>query len=406
MGLTTEQQDAANAIHHWMKSNNPDDWFFSLHGFAGTGKTFLLQYLVNQCYQNTICCAPTGKAASVLRGKLGIDVTTVHSLLYSPQEMSTKKYEEARLRLEKDKKNQELIDEVEELRLQLVKSKINFEYKDQSATNFKGMLVACDEASMTDLQMRDDFQSTGAKVLFVGDGGQLPNVGGAGWFINNKPDFTLNEVQRQALESPIIRLSMEIREGRVNRSTFKSGDCRLVDKTALCHQDWLDADQIITGRNATRMRLNKWFRRKNEFTNVLPMAGEKLICLKNGGRYSPFINGVQFNCIGDGARMIEDGNHIIDVEYDGSEMKNVPFYDYHVRRNYDQLQKEIPFQMRRGLFELDYGYAITCHKSQGSEWDSVIICDDKMQAGNLDFRKRWLYTAVTRAKEKLLWVKD
>jgi exodeoxyribonuclease-5 len=58
--------------------------------------------------------------------------------------------------------------------------------------------------------------------------------------------------------------------------------------------------------------------------------------------------------------------------------------------------------MRDGLFECDYAYAITCHKAQGSEWDKVIVADDKMREEDKDFRAKWLYTAVTRAKKKLI----
>ncbi|NJK88111.1 MAG: ATP-binding domain-containing protein [Myxococcales bacterium] len=57
-----------------------------------------------------------------------------------------------------------------------------------------------------------------------------------------------------------------------------------------------------------------------------------------------------------------------------------------------------------GSTDWDFGYAITCHKSQGSEWGSVLIADDEMRANDIEMRRRWIYTAITRAKEKLTWV--
>jgi len=402
MTLSVEQSNAAKGIKDWY--SNSSDPLFTLHGYAGTGKTFLLQELASTFTGTLACCAPTGKAASVLKSKLdGIDVTTVHKLLYSPNSAGSGEYEILKKKLKENPDDFELSQQVEDMRRDLTSSKLSFEYNGGPDVA-KDQLIIVDESSMATKAMRDDLVSTGAKILFVGDGGQLPPVGDDGWFTKATPNAVLEEVHRQALESPIIRLSMDVRNGSVDRAQYQSDLCRIVSKTEVTHQQWMDADQVITGMNRTRHKLNKWFRKKLEYEGQIPQKDERLICLKNAQR-GPFINGVQMNCIGD-AYVDDSGQWLISVEYDGQIYTDVPFYEYHCLKTYSDGEKEEPFFSRRGLLELDYAYAITCHKSQGSEWNNVIVADDKMMKQKKEFRKQWLYTAVTRAKEQLTWIQD
>jgi exodeoxyribonuclease-5 len=78
----------------------------------------------------------------------------------------------------------------------------------------------------------------------------------------------------------------------------------------------------------------------------------------------------------------------------------IDFTDKRGRREYQR-----PFEY--GLVPADFGYALTCHKAQGSEWDRVLVYDEGTGSGVMRdpiLRRRWLYTAVTRAKRELLWV--
>jgi exodeoxyribonuclease-5 len=407
MKPTPEQDKALQKIERWRK-DRLGDWMFSLAGFAGTGKTSLLQHFISN-YSNgrtPICCAPTGKAAAVLRSKLtGVDVKTVHQVLYQPTGKSLRKLEELEAKLlaateEPEPIKKAIRREIVEEKQRLAESKVFFEIK-PSPTLSPGQLVIVDESSMVSEQMRIDFEKTGCKALFVGDGGQLPPVNSISWFLKRKHDAYLNTVLRQALESPIVRLSMEIRAGHFNRVDYARGDCIIINKANVKTDAWLKADQILTGKNYSRQRINRFFRKQLGYTSPLPVAGEKMICLKNDHhRIPPWINGIQFRTLED-AYESATGGTALDINYDGVGLCGVEFYPFHCQFHYDDTVLEEPRESREGLFEADYAYAITVHKSQGSEWDSVIVADDQMQINNRDFRKRWLYTAVTRAKKQL-----
>ena len=117
-----------------------------------------------------------------------------------------------------------------------------------------------------------------------------------------------------------------------------------------------------------------------------------------------YINGIQGSALSNFTFSSEFQEILGDILYEGSPIKAQPFYRYPFQVHYDVNAVEEPWQSRSGLREFDYAYAITVHKSQGSEWARVLIADDGMQSGNKEFRKRWLYTAVTRAKQELVWL--
>lgn len=412
--LSQEQIVTEHQFHNWLKDHTRPT--FTLGGYAGTGKTFLMANLIQQlggeyCSREIICAAPTGKAASVLREKLGgFPVRTIHSILYAPIEHKSEGFEKLMEQLIADPNNAELQIRVDHEKRQLAGKGLGFNIKEDSGI-LPGQLVMVDEASMVTQEMYHDLVNTGAKVMFVGDPGQLPPVGDGGWFLKAVYDAVLEKVQRQALESPIIRLSMQIRKGQLAAHEFQFDDCRIVNKSEVSKEDWLGTDQVITGMNATRRRINNYYRRQlghAEF-GEMPRTGEKLICLKNekigiieeGG--TQYINGVQ--AVAAGNWDYDDrGDLRGDVLYEGQLRENVLAYDYHFLVHQRGSLVIDPWQYRKDLREFDYAYAITAHKSQGSEWDSVILCDDKMKRDDKDFRRRWLYTAVTRAKESLIWV--
>jgi len=406
--LTKEQSIAAKAITNWVNSSS-SPWIFSLAGYAGTGKTFLLQRLIEDLpHERLRCAAPTGKAASVLQSKLtGIVVQTLHQLLYTPNRDSIEVLEQlyAKLSEEDDEKKKEAIEEeIREEKAKLSAKKPTFNMKQNSDIN-ETTIVIVDEASMASPKILRDLESTGCKALFVGDPGQLPPVGNVNWFLDRDHDAQLVSIQRQAKESPIIRLSFQIRNGDVNVKEFREGDCRIVKKGDVPLEEWEMVDQVLTGRNASRHKINRFMRKRMGFEGIDPRENEKLICLKNDNQQDPpFINGVIFNSLSDG-ELDEGGSYRIDIDYEGHELYGIEYYEHHTHANYRSNLEIEPVEFRRGLLELDYAYAITVHKSQGSEWDSVFVADDEMQIQDKDFRRKWLYTAVTRAKKKLTLIK-
>jgi exodeoxyribonuclease-5 len=414
MNLTKQQDQAMSSIGRWLKEKSitPENWLFTISGFAGTGKTTLLQHLINSLGDKPICCAPTGKAASVLSSKLpGISVQTIHQILYKPSSKNLDTLD--RLVAAKvayiaenptpDVKIVKRLDtEISQEKDRIASMKVSFSMK-ENTEKLRNKLIFIDEGSMVSRKMLEDFSRIGCKVLMVGDPFQLPPVNSKSWFADREHDASLTEVMRQALDSPIIRLSIQIREREINISDFASGDCILCTKDQLSPEDWLNCDQVLTGSNNSRQRINRFFRKKLGFEHSeLPVAGEKMICLKNDHYRMPcWINGVQFRTTGD-CQETAEGHIGIFAEYEGVHFNGQEFYEYDCLSHYKQDAEQLDITMRDGLFECDYAYAITCHKSQGSEWDSVIVADDKMRSEDKEFRAKWLYTAVTRAKKKLI----
>lgn len=407
--LTGDQDKALVAIDAWRREKRTDDnWMFSLSGFAGTGKTTLLQHLIEGLPIRPLCAAPTGKAASVLRSKLrGVIVKTVHQLIYQPQGDSVRKLEELEAKLAAavadDKPIAGLMVDIKEEKQRLATLRPKFTIRPDNEA-MRGKLLIVDEASMVDEMMMADLKKAEAKVLFVGDSGQLPPVRGESWFIKREHNATLTQIVRQAMDSPIIRLSMQIRELDVKISEWQDakGAAAILNKGAIDPAVWMEADQVLTGQNYSRRKLNRFFRQKRGWAKTpLPRAGDKMICLKNDHQTLPaWINGVQFVATADVENLggIENS---LNCDYEGCDL-TLDWYNYHALRTYSEDVQEEPREMRNGLFEADYAYAITVHKSQGSEWPFVLFADDEFNKGQVEFRARFLYTAVTRAKQRFL----
>lgn len=407
MELSQQQSAALSKISKWHKSKSTEPLLVA--GYAGTGKTTLIQEFINGLDVKPLCCAPTGKAASVLARRLtNATVSTVHKALYIPVAANENKLDELIAELIAHPENIELQLAVAEEKQRLNDKGLSFSLNADHGIR-PGMLVIIDESSMVTQRMYSDIIETGARTLFVGDPGQLPPVRDSGFFEINPPDIMLTEVLRQAMESPITRLSTLVRNGEEPDYNFNwstdSGTCQRISKGTLQEADWLETNQVITGKNVTRQQINKFFRNKQKRKGWLPTDGEKLVCLKNGKVNSTqFINGVQATAIG-GFRLDADTDTLMgDVLWEGQVVRGLPLYNYPLQSHYDAGVVDEPYSSREGLVEMDFAYAITAHKAQGSEFDSVIIADDRMQENNYEFRKRWLYTAVTRAVSNLIWI--
>ena len=402
MTLSPEQVSALDNIARWLRQGSGVQPYFILGGYAGTGKTTLLSHFIDAMDQPPLCCAPTGKAASVLARKLKhARVSTVHHALYTPNSPSTVILEMLEGELADNPEDEELRRKVAEEKLRLSDVKLSFSLKSNREI-MPGALVVIDEASMVNSRMFDDLLNTKARILFVGDPGQLPPVQDAGFFHNHHPDSMLTTIHRQALNSPIIRLSQRVRQGE-EINYFEADGCRKVPKGTVKPEEWLKFDQVLTGKNETRRRINRFFRASKGFTTPWPLMGEKLICLKNDFASNRcFVNGVQCEALADGNYNAEFDNLHLDIAYEGLQHYGVTAYPYHFKVHYDAGAVEEPWMARHGIQEFDFGYAVTTHKSQGSEWQSVLLADDAFGVG--EFRRRWLYTAITRARENFTWI--
>jgi len=387
MKLSHQQQQAVDAIGRWMST---DQQVFRLFGYAGTGKTTLAKYAASGA---TLFCAFTGKAAYVLRQK-GCEAFTIHQLIYCPKERSKMKLKE----LESEIKNTTDEDEIE--RLQKL---IDFEHKKLNSPSFvlnpdspvkTADCIVVDECSMVDEQMAYDLMSFGTKILVLGDPAQLPPVMGNGFFIKAEPDFMLTEIHRQAKGNPIIDLATRIRQ----REFLQPDGDMIVPWGSVKPDEVLGYDQILVGKNRTRKGTNRKIRELLERGSDIPIEGDRLVCLRNDHEVGLLNGGIWEveSCYDTGEEFLD--MIIKDPETDSG------FIAVEAHRHYfeDTDDKPIPWWIRKEAQEFDYGYALTVHKSQGSEWDKVLIFDESGVFGR-DAHK-WLYTAITRAQKEVTLV--
>ena len=285
-----------------------------------------------------------------------------------------------------------------------------FEHKPRKRLEYSYKLIVCDEASMLPQEMIDLLLSHNIHVLFLGDSSQLPPIEGNQTILQN-PHVFLTEITRQALDNPIIKLSMDVREGK---SFVYGGEkkCRIIPRSKVTNGLLLGADQVIVGTNATRHKINEYMRQQKwaERYTEEPIDGDKCICLKNkwdtvGSNGDPLINGQIGHLHNVKIQNMKPYGKVIVADFlsdDGGLYPNL-MIDYNLMLhgkptiNADNWKK---FAGWPKLYEFAYGYAITAHKSQGSEFDKVLVYDEAF--GDEDQKRCWRYTSVTRASKMLV----
>jgi len=375
--FSPDQQRAIDEISAWLDTR---DKRLSLGGFAGTGKTTIISKLLQMVKGRTVrVCAPTGKAAAVLRNK-NVDASTLHRLIYQPQTFCTLHGIQSGEK-DGDKKRCSICHrplKVNWVRVPLIDAD----------------LVIVDESSMLNLTMVEDVEALASKILYVGDHGQLEPIGKDPGIMTS-PDIRLEQIHRQAAQSGIIQLAHHMRRGSgpLNWSQGESGDARVVRIRKLVPQILKQFDVILCGYNKTRKDVNASIRKFRGFKDPLPEPGERIICLQNDsdlGIYNGLLVNVQ-------ARRESDGYPKYDlIDEVGNEYYDIPVHP-------DQFAEEKKIEMwSKGIGLFDFGYALTTHKSQGSEWDSVAVIEQIARAWN---PARWRYTAATRAAKRLeYWI--
>ena len=230
-------------------------------------------------------------------------------------------------------------------------------------------------------------------MLVLGDPAQLPPIQGGGFFTEAEPDAMLTEVHRQAADDPIIHMSMAVREGEW-LEPGRYGESEVVRKAELDPERVLAADQVLVGRNATRRAYNARLRERRGFKDPLPQADDKLVCLRNNRRKGLF-NGGLWVVKQRGAPRTSTLSLRLQPDEDIGRAVKVS-----VRREcFTGGLEELDWQQRKRYDEFDYGYVLTVHKAQGSQWDDVVLFDESFAFQ--DSRARWLYTGITRAERRL-----
>lgn len=385
MKWSPQQDRALKAVDDWLSNG---DQVFRLFGYAGTGKTTLARHLASGA-GNVRFAAYTGKAAHVLHQNGCHGASTLHSLVYTPRDKSTAKLRAFQVELAgqsdsdmRDKLERKIRDEVKRLK------NPSFTLNEDSPLRRTDLLVV-DECSMVDARVGNDLLSFGCKVLVLGDPAQLPPVRGGGYFTDCQPDIMLTEIHRQAAGNPIIDLATRVREGQ-NLTLGTYGESRVVSRIHTHYA--LDADQIIVGRNKTRHQTNKRMRELLGYGGIAPNVGERLVCLRNNHELG-LMNG-----------SIWEVEKVYSPHDDLISMSISPEYDCQCQ---EVLVHRAPFEgqevdwhTRREAEEFCSGYALTCHKAQGSQWDHVLVIDESDSFRSS--KRRWLYTAITRAADSVV----
>ena len=362
-----QQRQALADASDWIA--RPNRQVFRLFGFAGTGKSTLAKY-VGKKATKVVYGAFTGKAAMVMRRKGCAGASTLHSMIYKMEEGADR-----------------------------TGGKPKFHLNPLSEVKDAGLVIV-DEVSMVDAQLGMDLLSFGVPVLVLGDPFQLPPVKGSGYFTANQPDVMLTEIHRQAAGNPIIQMATAIREGKpLDYGTY--GTSRVISRSEVTSAEVMAADQVLVGRNKTRQTYNARIRELMGRKGAMPEEGDRVVCLKNDAGKRIF-NGMTFSVIEAKFKPRGRIDMVLKPEDAGSRVATVAVVTHELF--FLDRQEEMTWGQRMDFNEFTYGYALTCHKSQGSQWDNVYLFDESA-AFRRDGADRWLYTAVTRAAEQITVVR-
>ncbi len=392
MKWSPQQIRAIDAVGQWLKQG--DKQCFRLFGVAGVGKSTLAKHLVSGAGR-VLFATVTGKAASVMSSK-GCPAQTICSLIYQPASRSRLRLLELQEELSQhytgDVNNDPEIKKLKKaIKEEQEKLKRPFFVLNPDSEIRHADLIVIDEVSMVGQRMGEDLESFGVKILVLGDPAQLPPVRGSGYFTEQEPDVMLTEIHRQAAGNPIIELATKVRLGEKLKAG-QYGDSLVMDGKP--DRDMvMNADQILVGKNLTRRQINSQVRRLlGRGLDDLPVEEDKVVCLRND-RESGLLNGTLWG--------------VTDVEYvEGLELMSLTVQSeddiitVSAHTHYFKgIEDTLAYYEIREAQCFDFGYALTTHKAQGSQWPDVFVFDESHV-----FRhnvSRWLYTAITRAAEKV-----
>ena len=396
--LTENQKQGLEIAVKRYREHKP---YTCISGYAGSGKSTLVQFIIQAlgippfdvCY-----IAYTGKAALVLKEKGNKNAMTAHKLLYQSYPRKDGTF------------------------FHMPRRPLEYPYK----------VIVVDEVSMLPKAMWELLLSHHIYIIALGDPGQLPPLTDDNGVLQH-PHVFLDEIMRQAQESEIIRISMDIRAGR-QLSLFSGKEVRVVSQSQVVSGMLKWADQIIVAKNQTRHFYNDLMREYYFGHDVpkAPVPGDKVICLRNDwdavneagdvlvNGLTGFVENIEYkeNNMGNliPKKYIDTLMHadFIPDHYDenddavlyGQAVFNQVNMDYKLFTTWEPSITADNFRRVNRKFhphQFDYGYAITAHKAQGSEYDKVLVFEEDFPWG--DEHRRWLYTAVTRARQKLIIVR-
>jgi len=384
MKFSQKQQEVFDEIMHFFLESDELVYIFS--GVAGSGKSTIINEIndmLRKEYQKSVAVITlTGKAVSTLKDKGIHNAQTIHSYMYEP-----------------------ITDEHDNL--------IGFELTDPSELLEDFIII--DEGSMINEEIFEDVFDLGKKILVVGDENQLPPISKTNFNIMEESNFRLEEIHRLAEGNPIIRLSQHILEHGTLPRNFQSDHINFIQRGKMrshLEQHGKDYEIILCGMNKTRHTLNKTMRRVNGYNDILPVDGERVICLRNDKMQGIF-NGEMFTIHSRHeyeyymkGKKVELNRYVI-VDDKGM-YRNVIVHDdvwgsedvwikYLYERDHEGESK------KRLINLFDFGEAVTVWKAQGSEYQNLMFVDEDVSF--FVDRSKFRYTGITRSKDMITIVK-
>lgn len=477
--LTPEQKLAFDAIQSFLVS---EERIYILRGYAGSGKTTLLRRLVEfllGCDKKYLLMASTGRAAKILSVKTNSSASTIHSGIYNFKDLQEIKiYEDDNdvsylyeFKLRNNENIQSTLFIVDE------SSMISNVYAENEFIRFGSGFLLNDLISYSNVLTKNSFN----KILFVGDPAQLPPMGmntspalDSNYIFDNykiKPQLAeLKEVKRQDVDSGISSMSKTIRRG-ITSGYFNYFDIKpnQTDVSLLDYSGFLDSyfkseslNIVICYKNDTVFRLNREIRVLRYGGDFSIRESDSVVITRNSAKYNIFngdfaiITHVDENFVERRVVVKDRFKKKIEVVLRWRRIEMLLTTSFNTPQsvsgymlenqlyNPGELAEEvrialyIDFKIRNSKLKsgtaafiegiqddeffncimLRFGYAVTCHKAQGGEWDEVFVFwdygtrrDDNIQNANRDYKGRdnsifyrWAYTAVTRATSKLICI--
>ena len=390
MTLTNKQEAGLKLAVARYRASEP---WTCIGGYAGTGKSTLVKFIIAALglgADDVAYVTFTGKAASVLRHKGCPNAMTAHKLLYYSKRMPSGK----------------------------------FVFSPRKTLEGDYSLIVVDEISMLPNDLWELLLSHKKHIIALGDPFQIPPIDKkADNHVLDKPHIFLDEIMRQAQESEIIRLTMDIRDYKAPQYA-KGNEVQVLQHNEVVDGMYNWADQIICATNKKRHEINNYMRQAAG-RGEKPESGDKIICCRNCWDV--------LDLSGDNALVNGTIGTLGDFNY---AIQQFPIYNFpqvpilqsqiltsdgvfdDVVIDYQALKEGKPFLTSEQSYqiyrrsdlknlepvEFNYGYAITGHRAQGSEWDKVLVFEERFPF-NREEHARWLYTAATRASERLVLVR-
>lgn len=389
MILTRKQEEGLKIAVERFHNNEK---YTVISGYAGTGKSTLVKFIIEALdveSSKVSYAAFTGKAAEVLRKKGNENACTLHKLLYDHVPRKGGGF------------------------FRMPKKHLDYN------------IVVIDEVSMVPIDMMQQLFKHKVYVICLGDPFQIPPIEPEkDNHLLDHPHIFLDEVMRQAKDSEIIRTSISLREFKPLEN-YKGTNVQIIGREDYCNEMFTWADQVICATNATKEELNT-FTRKILGRGPYPEDGDKIICgqnywddlsdqnnalvngtigylklPKNKTIYIPYwtrasvpsVQAINADIVTDEGDVYADINIDKSMLIQGSRcLDNRDIYN--IGRYREKIGDIIPKL-------INYGYVITGHKAQGSEWDKVLVIEENYPRSKEE-HFRWLYTSITRAADKVI----